>query len=113
MQTRGRFHANGRNVETRCVVGSSVCLEDIRVGLQGLRWYESVTARGHQRNAREKHTLRLGALFGEAITEDIAEALSSVIELNVLWSRPEAGGPRISICDIVVDACESEDLLLR
>ena len=47
---------------------------------------------GYQRNAGEKYTIRLGALFGEAIAEDIAEALSSVIELNVLWSRPEAGG---------------------
>jgi len=57
-------------------------------------------------------TLTLGALFGEAIAEDKAEDPSSVIELN-LWSRPEAGGPRISICDIAVDVCESEDPLLR
>lgn len=50
----------------------------------------------------------LGVLLGEAIAEDIAEdmaeALSSVIELSVLSrSRPEIGGPRISICDIEVD----------
>ena len=35
-------------------------------------------------NTEKKHTLTLGVLFGEAIAEDIAEALSSVIELNVL-----------------------------
>jgi len=61
---------------------------------------------------KKKLTLILGALFGEAIAEDTAEDLSSVIELN-LGSRSEVGGSRISICDIVVDACESEDLLLR
>lgn len=59
---------------------------------------------------KKKRTLTLGVLFGEAI----AEALSSVIELKVLSrSRPTSGEPRISICDIAVDVCEPEDLLLR
>jgi hypothetical protein len=68
---------------------------------------------GTNNENEKKLTLMLGVLFGEGIAEDMAEDLSSVIELNVLWSRPVIGGPRISICDIVVEACESEDLLLR
>ena len=58
----------------------------------------------------KKLTLTLAVLFGEAT----AEGLSSVIELNALsLSRPSSGEPRISICDMAVDVCEPEDLLLR
>lgn len=64
--------------------------------------------------------LTLGELIGEAMAEDmaeeIAEDLSSGIEV-ILGSRLEVGGPRMSICDDIVDtevdAWESEDLLLR
>lgn len=66
--------------------------------------------KGTRTTPKKKLTLTLGVLFGEAK----AEALSSMIELSTLSrSRPGFGEPRISIWDIVVDACESEDLLLR
>lgn len=117
----------GRDGGTTSILYSSLDIEDVlcRLGVRSMLIEGERTLCAYPAAAFDWRKLELecedrtlGVFIGEAIAEDIAddmaEDLSSVIESNAPpGPRDVVGGPRISICDIVVDVWESEDLLLR